>query len=78
MAKLRTSFFYHKYAGWQPQGYSSDQPWNNSAFKEDGSLRPEYLNRLERILDKADELGMVPIVGFFYFGQDERLRDEEA
>jgi len=64
--------------GGSPQGYSSAQPWNNSAFKEDGSLRPEYLNRLERILDKADELGMVPIIGFFYFGQDERLRDEKA
>jgi hypothetical protein len=64
--------------GGSPQGYSSDQPWNNSAFKEDGSLRPEYLNRLERILDKADELGMVAIVGYFYFGQDERLRDEKA
>jgi hypothetical protein len=64
--------------GGSPQGYSSSQPWNNSAFKEDGSLKSEYLNRLERILDKADELGMVPIVGFFYFGQDERLSDENA
>jgi hypothetical protein len=34
--------------------------------------------RLARILDEADALGMVPIVGLFYFGQDERLRDEEA
>lgn len=64
--------------GGSPQGYSSAQPWNNSAFKEDGSLRQDYLNRLEKILDRADELGMVPIVGFFYFGQDERLRDEGA
>jgi hypothetical protein len=64
--------------GGSPQGYSAAQPWNNSTFKEDGSLKPEYLNRLEKILDKADELGMVPIVGFFYFGQDERLRDEKA
>ena len=64
--------------GGSPQGYSSAQPWNNSAFKEDGSLRVDYLNRLEKILDKADELGMVPVVGYFYFGQDERLRDEKA
>ena len=64
--------------GGSPQGYSSNQPWNNSGYSEDGSPRPEYLARLERILDKADELGMVPIVGFFYFGQDERLRDEKA
>jgi hypothetical protein len=34
--------------------------------------------RLERILDRADELGMVPILGYFYFGQDERLEDEAA
>ncbi len=64
--------------GGSPFGYSSAQPWNNSGFKEDGSLRIEYLNRLEKILDKADELGMVPIVGYFYFGQDERLSDEKA
>jgi len=64
--------------GGSPFGYSSAQPWNNSGFKEDGSLRIEYLNRLEKILDKADELGMVPIVGYFYFGQDERLNDEKA
>jgi hypothetical protein len=64
--------------GGSPFGYSSAQPWINSGFKEDGSLKKEYLNRLEKILDKADELGMVPIVGYFYFGQDERLSDEKA
>lgn len=64
--------------GGSPTGYSSGQPWNNSAYREDGSLKPEYLARLERILDKADELGIVPILGLFYFGQDERLRDEKA
>jgi hypothetical protein len=30
------------------------------------------------ILDRADELGMVAIVGYFYFGQDQRVRDEAA
>ena len=64
--------------GGSPQGYSQAQPWYNSGYTEDGSLRPEYLKRLERILDKADKLGMVPIVGLFYFGQDERLKDENA
>jgi hypothetical protein len=34
--------------------------------------------RTERILRRADELGMVVILGYFYFGQDERLKDEEA
>ena len=42
------------------------------------SLRRDCLDRLEAILDRADELGMVAIVGYFYFGQDERLRDEAA
>lgn len=64
--------------GGSPQGYSKDQPWHNSAFEADGSLRADYLSRLERILDRADELGMVAIVGYFYFGQDQRLRDEAA
>lgn len=64
--------------GGSPQGYSQVQPWNNTAFNEDGSIKPEYLQRLEKILDKADQLGMVPILGLFYFGQDERLRDEKS
>jgi hypothetical protein len=64
--------------GGSPYGYSNAQPWYNSAYKEDGSLRPDYMLRLKKILDKADELGMVPIVGLFYFGQDEHLKDETA
>jgi len=66
------------FQGGSPQGYSQDQPWHNSAFEVDGTLRRDYLSRMERILDKADELGMVAIVGYFYFGQDQRLRDEGA
>jgi hypothetical protein len=66
------------FQGGSPQGYSQDQPWHNSAFDADGVLRSDYLLRMERILDKASELGMVPIVGYFYFGQDQRLRNEEA
>ena len=34
--------------------------------------------RSKQILDEADRLGMVVILGLFYFGQDERLRDEAA
>jgi hypothetical protein len=64
--------------GGSPQGYSQDQPWHNSGFHPDGSLRAEYLGRLERILDSADALGMVPIVGYFYFGQDQRLDNDAA
>lgn len=64
--------------GGSPQGYSKAQPWHNSAFAADGSLRPDYLARLARILDRADELHMVVILGLYYFGQDGRLRDEAA
>lgn len=64
--------------GGSPHGYSNKQPWHNSAFEADGSLRPDYMPRLESILTRADELGMVVILGYFYFGQDERLKDESA
>lgn len=64
--------------GGSPQGYSRDQPWHNSAINADGSLRPDYMGRLEKILNRADELGMVGILGVFYFGQDQRLADEAA
>jgi hypothetical protein len=66
------------FQGGSPQGYSQDQPWHNSAFNENGTLRTDYLSRMERILDKADELGMVVIVGYFYFGQDQRLANDDA
>ena len=64
--------------GGSPEGYSREQPWNNSAFAADGSLRADYMKRLELILNQADDLGMIVILGYFYFGQDERLRDEDA
>jgi len=62
--------------GGNPRGYGGDDLYHNSAFTDDGALRPEYLGRLERILDRADELGMVVILGVFYFRQDQRLKDE--
>jgi len=64
--------------GGSPEGYSQGQPWHNSAFTEAGALRPDYSARADRIVDEADRLGMAVILGLFYFGQDERLRDEKA
>lgn len=64
--------------GGSPQGYSKQQPWHNSAILNDGSLDPVYMQRVARVLDRADELGMVVILGLFYFGQDQRLHDEAA
>lgn len=61
-----------------PEGYSDDQPWTVSAYRPDGSLKPAWLDRLRRVLDRADDLGMVVILGLFYFGQDGVLEDETA
>jgi hypothetical protein len=66
------------FQGGSPQGYSSDQPWHNSAFEADGRLRPDYAARMGRIVERADQLGMVVILGYFYFGQDQRLANEAA
>jgi hypothetical protein len=54
------------------------QPWINSAFRPDGGLKPAYMDRLNRLLAAADRLGMVVMIGLFYFGQDENLEDETA
>ncbi len=64
--------------GGSPTGYNNAQAWLNSAFDENGGLRPAYMNRLQRILNKADELKMVVILGYFYFGQDQVLANEAA
>ena len=64
--------------GGSPEGYSREQPWITTAVQADGSLRVGAMQRLARILDRADDLGMAAIVGIFYFGQDQRVRDEEA
>ena len=64
--------------GGSPQGYSNKQPWHNSSFTESGGLRPDYMSRIAKVIDRADELGMVVILGYFYFGQDQRLENEAA
>jgi len=64
--------------GGSPEGYSKAQPWENTAIDPEGNLRPAYMNRLARVLERADDLGMVAIVGYFYFGQDQRVKDEAA
>ncbi|MEM9142910.1 MAG: hypothetical protein AAGA86_07980 [Bacteroidota bacterium] len=63
--------------GGSPLGYGN-KAWVNSAFDGKGDLRPAYMDRLQRILDKADALQMVVILGYFYFGQDQYLEDEQA
>jgi len=50
------------------------QPHENSGFDAEGNLKPAYAARMERIIAAADRLGMVTLVGFFYFGQNERIQ----
>ncbi len=64
--------------GGSPFGYSKEQPWINSAFTPTGELKTGFLERLTLILDRADELGMVVILGLFYFGQFARFESEHC
>jgi len=54
------------------------QPWVNSALDDEGRLKPAYARCVKRVLDALDVAGMVAILGIYYFGQDERLRDAWA
>lgn len=64
--------------GGSPQGYSKSQPWCNTAIDSVGNLKPAYMDRFERVLNRADSLGMVAIVGLYYFGQEKYIKDEAA
>lgn len=61
-----------------PEGVVPEQPWRVSAYLPDGSLKPEWMERLRSVLIETDRLGMVVILGLFYFGQDQVLEDEAA
>ncbi len=63
--------------GGSPTGYGN-KGWINPGYFQNGKLRDDYFRRLERILSKADDLGMIVILGLFYFGQDEYLDHETA
>jgi len=55
--------------------YTRPSPYNeyiNSAYDPQGNLKPAYMERLERILDRAAELEMAVILGLSYFGVDHR------
>jgi hypothetical protein len=52
---------------------------DNNPFGEDGlQIEPAYLNRMERIIDAADKLGMVVIVSCFYGAQALRIKDDNG
>ncbi len=66
------------FQGGSPEGYSKAQSWETGAFTAQGALRAEFAERMRRVLDAADEQGMVVILGYFYFGQSPRFEGDEA
>jgi hypothetical protein len=63
--------------GGSPTGYGNKN-WINSAYDSNGNIKQAYWDRLDKVLKKTDELQMVVILGLFYFGQDQILKDEKA
>ena len=57
------------FQGGTPISGAQTQPWDNTAFNSDGSLKPAYLARMDQAIRALDAQGMVAIVGYFYFGQ---------
>ncbi len=64
--------------GGSPEGYSWIQPWHISGFEADGTLKQPWLDRLDQVITACDGLGMVVILGLFYWQQTRIFRDEEA
>ena len=54
------------------------QNYNNNGFTPEGELKPAYADRIKRVLACADELGMVVIIGLFYWVNLLKMRDEKA
>ncbi len=54
------------------------QNYDNNGFTPDGELKPAYANRVSRVLARADALGMVVIVGLFYWVSLRKMKGEPA
>jgi len=50
----------------------------NPAYRPDGSLKEAYFNRLARMLNAADEVGIVVIVNYFYVKQASRIPSDDT
>jgi hypothetical protein len=66
------------FQGGNPNGLVSSQPWDNTAFNSDGTLKPAYLARMDQAIRALDAQGMVAILGYYYFGQISRLANDTA
>ena len=58
--------------------YGQEGGTHVSAFRPDGSLKPEWMARLERLLKAADHRGMIVNIMYFYQGQDELFDSPDA
>ena len=58
--------------------YGPEKGTHVSVFRPDGSLKAEWLRRLDRLLSAADKRGMVVNLMYFYQGQDELFESTEA
>lgn len=54
------------------------QVYDNNGFTLDGEIKPEYAGRMQRVIERADALGMVVIVSFFYWIQTNKMHGEAA
>lgn len=61
-----------------PQGYSFVQPWIITGFNADGSIKQPWLDRLDKVITECDRLGMVVVLGLFYWKQTRVFADEQA
>jgi hypothetical protein len=52
--------------------------FDNNSFTAQGELKPAYTARIKRVIERADELGMVVIAGLFYWKQVQKMADEAA
>ncbi len=61
--------------GGSPLGYGY-KSWSNPAIDTKSELRPEYMSRLVKILNRTGEKGMAVILESYYFRQDQFLEYE--
>jgi hypothetical protein len=52
--------------------------YDNNGFTPQGEIKPAYADRIARVLKAADELGMVAIVGIFYWINLLKMENEAA
>lgn len=65
-------------SGGSPQGYSWHQPWKICGFTAEGTIKPAWAGRLEKVIKACDQTGMAVIVGLFYGKQSGTFNDEAA